>query len=105
MRSSLDRATLVKTLAAAMVVALFPLIAQAAEKPLIRWVASPWAPNWITEGPLKGSGYGDRMQKLVQEALPGFSHETRWSSAPRLARVMASSRRRRQLRASRRARR
>ena len=56
--------------------------------PVIRWISSNWIPAWINEGPEKGRGYASRMQRLVQAALPGFRHEERWYSIPRLTREL-----------------
>ena len=58
------------------------------DQPVIRWYGFDWAPGYITEGPLKGQGFADEMQAIVQENLPGFTHENLWVSLPRADRAI-----------------
>ncbi|RED52019.1 hypothetical protein [Aestuariispira insulae] len=59
-----------------------------AEKQKIVWLAAEWVPSWIKEGPEKGTGYSDRMEKLLKAALPGFQHQEKFTSVPRVVREL-----------------
>ena len=57
-------------------------------KPTVIWYGANWVPAWILDGPDKGTGYADRMQLAVQQALPEFHHENKWTSLPRVNRAL-----------------
>lgn len=45
--------------------------------PTLTWLSIDWQPAWIDEGPLKGAGYAQTVERMVQERLPGYQHERR----------------------------
>lgn len=57
--------------------------ADAPERELI-WAQNNAPPFFITEGPNRGQGFGDPMQRMLEEELPGFHHITRQMPLRRL---------------------
>ena len=47
------------------------------EKPMLTWLSIDWQPAWIDEGPLKGAGYAQTVERLLQERLTDFEHQRR----------------------------
>lgn len=47
------------------------------EKPLLTWLSIDWQPAWIDDGPLKGSGYAQIVERMLQERLTGYQHQRR----------------------------
>tara|TARA_R110002096_G_scaffold106781_9_gene234570 strand:+ start:135 stop:1034 length:900 start_codon:yes stop_codon:yes gene_type:complete len=45
-------------------------------KPALAWLSYDWQPAWITEGPLKGQGYAQSIERILKESLPDFQHKT-----------------------------
>ncbi len=67
-------------LAALMIGALFsfcPSIAAQEGKPVLTWLSIDWQPAWIDDGPLKGAGYAQTVERMLQERLTGYSHQRR----------------------------
>lgn len=48
------------------------------------WAQNNAPPFFITEGPNRGQGFGDPMQRMLEEELPGFQHITRQMPLRRL---------------------
>lgn len=47
------------------------------EKPMLTWLSIDWQPAWIDEGPLKGTGYAQTVERLLQERMTDFQHQRR----------------------------
>lgn len=56
---------------------------EAPQRELI-WAQNNAPPFFITEGPNRGQGFGDPMQRMLEEELPGFQHITRQMPLRRL---------------------
>lgn len=70
---------------------LAPVASQAQELPRLHWVITDAPPSVITDGPLQGEGY---VQKLLSEllvpGLPDWRHEVQVGSGLRILRDLAS---------------
>ena len=49
----------------------------AADKPTLTWIHIDWQPAWIFDGPLKGLGYAQTVERMLQERLTGYEHLSR----------------------------
>ncbi len=67
---------------------LFPFQLFAQEKNTIIWIQNDFPPVWISEGPSKGTGGGDLIQKLLMEKLKGYNHFIRRANVSRLKIMM-----------------
>lgn len=47
------------------------------QKPPITWISIDWQPAWIHEGPLKGLGYAQTVERMLRERLTGYEHHDR----------------------------
>lgn len=47
------------------------------EKPELTWLNIDWQPAWINDGPLKGLGYAQTVERMLQEGLAGYEHKGR----------------------------
>ncbi|TXI21518.1 MAG: transporter substrate-binding domain-containing protein [Roseateles sp.] len=70
---------------------LLPLAeARAQAMPRVDWVLTDAPPSVITEGPLQGQGYVQRMlTELLMPGLPGWQHEVQVGSSLRILRDLA----------------
>lgn len=50
----------------------------------ITWMTADFPPVSIPEGPLKGQGYGDVIQKAIQDRMPEYTHESLLGNMNRL---------------------
>ncbi len=55
-------------------VLIFPCSSFGQEKDSITWIENDFAPVWIFEGPYKGRGGADLIQKLLIEKLTEYTH-------------------------------
>jgi uncharacterized protein (TIGR02285 family) len=51
--------------------------AQVLEKTKLTWMTIDWAPAWIHEGPLKGLGYAQTIERMLRERLTDYEHHDR----------------------------
>lgn len=58
--------------------------ANAAERPVIRWMLTNAAPKVIPDGSLKGTGYAEQQAAYLARRLPQFDHRFEIVSAARL---------------------
>ncbi len=58
-------------------------VADAQDKPTIRWLTWQQVPNFITTGPFAGQGLGDHITLAIQKQLPQYQHKNVISNANR----------------------
>src|SRR5579859_8197573 len=66
-------------------------ITVAEEKPAIQWMLTGVPPKFITDGPLKGTGYGEKQVAYLTQRLPQFQHRLELVTPARLWHEMQSS--------------
>lgn len=47
------------------------------QKTKLTWLNIDWQPAWINEGPLKGQGYAQTVERMLQERLTNYEHQSR----------------------------
>lgn len=52
-------------------------LADEGQKPELTWLRIDWQPAWIYDGPLKGLGYAQTVERLLQERMTGYEHTAR----------------------------
>ena len=50
---------------------------QEEQKPTLTWLSIDWQPAWIHEGPLKGLGYAQTVERMLRERLTDYEHQDR----------------------------
>lgn len=54
------------------------------QKPALTWLSIDWQPAWIFEGPLKGKGYAQTVERMLRDRMTGFEHVSRSVSNVRI---------------------
>ncbi len=47
-------------------------------KETLIWAVTPFPPGYITEGPDRGTGYADELERFMVEHLPQYNHQRRF---------------------------
>ncbi len=48
--------------------------AESSKKPELTWLNIDWQPAWINNGPLKGLGYAQTVERMLREGMAGYDH-------------------------------
>lgn len=67
-----------RTILICLLAVFFPAIqTTSSDKPALTWIHIDWQPAWIFDGPLKGMGYAQTVERMLQERLTGYEHFSR----------------------------
>lgn len=47
------------------------------QKQILTWLSIDWQPAWIHDGPLKGLGYAQTVERMLRERMTDYVHEDR----------------------------